>query len=151
MDRKEFIKLCGFACLGGSILTPLLAGCSGPPMLTGEISGDDILIPADSFVVPNSNPDNATKFRDCVIVSNKELEFPICVFRFSDTRYSALWMRCTHQGAELNVFGDRLECPAHGSAFTSTGAVLNGPAALPLRSFPVTVENNFLRISLKKA
>ena len=133
------------------MLSPTLLGCSGPPMLTGEISGTDILIPADSFVIPNSNPGETTKFRDCVIVSNKELEFPICVFRFSETRYSALWMRCTHQGAELDVFGDRLECPAHGSVFTATGVVLNGPATQPLRSFPVALDHDSLKISLKKA
>jgi Rieske Fe-S protein len=124
-----------------------LTGCSGPPLLIGEISGNDIIIPLDSFAVEGSSK----AYRDCVIVSNKQLEYPICVYRFSESRYSALLMRCTHQGAELQVYGDRLECPAHGSAFTSTGAVLNGPAALPLRSFPVIVENNFLRISLKKA
>ena len=147
MNRKEFLQLCCVACVGGSVLTPILSGCSGPPMLNAEISGTDILVPADSF----SLKDAPGKFRDCVIVYNKQLEFPICVYRFSGTKYSALWMRCTHQGAELQVFGDRLECPAHGSAFTDTGAVVNGPATEPLRSFPVTVENNQLRISLKKA
>ncbi len=115
-------------------------------MLTCEISGTDILVPLDSFIVQGT-----LKYRDSVVVYNKQLEYPICVYRFSEGAYSALWMRCTHQGAELQVFGDRLECPAHGSAFTSTGAVLNGPADEALRSFPVSTENGCLRISLKKS
>jgi Rieske Fe-S protein len=147
MNRKEFIKLCGLACVGGSVLTPILLGCSGSSMLNGEISGSDIIVPLDSFVTPGT----PSSYRESVIVYNKQLEYPICVYRLSENRYSALWMRCTHQGAELQVFGDRLECPAHGSAFTDTGAVVNGPATEPLRSFPVTVESNLLRISLKKA
>jgi nitrite reductase/ring-hydroxylating ferredoxin subunit len=116
-------------------------------MLNAEIFGSDIIVPIDSFTIQGS----PTSYRESVIVYNKQLEYPICIYRFSEARYSALWMRCTHQGAELQVFGDRLECPAHGSAFTDTGAVLNGPASEPLRTFPVVVENDRLRISLKQA
>lgn len=41
-----------------------------------------------------------------------------------ENKYHALWTGCTHQGTELQVFGDRLQCPAHGSEFANTGAVL---------------------------
>jgi len=58
-------------------------------------------------------------------------------------------MRCPHQGEELQVFGDRLECPAHGSEFNNKGIVQNGPADSNLRTFPVTIINNQLNISLK--
>jgi Rieske Fe-S protein len=58
-------------------------------------------------------------------------------------------MRCTHQGTELQVFGDKLQCPAHGSEFNSKGGVQNGPADTTLRTFPVEIKNNLLHISLK--
>ena len=58
-------------------------------------------------------------------------------------------MQCTHQGAELQVFGDKLQCPAHGSEFTNKGIVQSGPAETKLRSFPVIIEANQLKISLK--
>jgi Rieske Fe-S protein len=58
-------------------------------------------------------------------------------------------MRCTHQGTELQVFGDKLQCPAHGSEFNNSGAVQNGPADIKLRTFPVTLDNHQLKISLK--
>ncbi len=58
-------------------------------------------------------------------------------------------MKCTHQGTELQVFGDKLQCPAHGSAFNYRGKVENGPANTSLRTFPVTIHNNELKISLK--
>ena len=91
------------------------------------------------------------EFKKYVIVQNEILQYPICVFRFSGNEYAALWMRCTHQGTELQVFGDKLQCPAHGSEFTSRGLVQNGPADMKLRSFPITIENNQLKISLKAA
>ena len=58
-------------------------------------------------------------------------------------------MRCTHQDAQLEVFGDRLECPAHGSEFNDRGKVMEGPAQANLRTFPVTIQKDKLYISLK--
>ena len=84
-----------------------------------------------------------------IVVNNDILQYPICVYRFSEKEYSALWMRCTHQGTELQVFGDKLQCPAHGSEFNNMGAVQNGPADAMLRTFPITIEKNQLKISLK--
>jgi Rieske Fe-S protein len=57
-------------------------------------------------------------------------------------------MQCTHQGAELQAFGDKLQCPAHGSEFSNRGQVESGPATAPLRTFPVSADNNELKISL---
>jgi Rieske Fe-S protein len=59
-------------------------------------------------------------------------------------------MRCTHQGTELQVYGDKLQCPAHGSEFGNKGELKNGPAATHLRSFPISIDNDQLKISLKK-
>jgi nitrite reductase/ring-hydroxylating ferredoxin subunit len=77
------------------------------------------------------------------------LKFPVCVYRFSETSYTALYMRCPHQGAELQVFGDRLQCPAHGSEFDDKGVVKTGPADTNLRTFPVSINKDQLLISLK--
>jgi Rieske Fe-S protein len=47
------------------------------------------------------------------------------------------------------VFGDRLQCPAHGSEFSNKGIVGNGPADTNLRTLPVTIQNDNIYISLK--
>jgi Rieske Fe-S protein len=88
-------------------------------------------------------------FKKYVIIQNDILKFPICVYRINENQYSALWMRCTHQGTELQVFGEKLQCPAHGSEFDNTGAVQSGPAELNLRTFKVSPVEKQLRISLK--
>jgi len=89
------------------------------------------------------------QFKKYLVVHNDLLQYPICVFRLDENDYSALLMRCTHQGTELQVFGNRLQCPAHGSEFDNKGKVQHPPAQADLRSFPVIIEDDQLRISLK--
>ena len=143
MQRKEFLKACGFACLGGGVLGSLLTGCAGTKMITGAIKDTDLVVPVAAF---HTTEDTVRKY---VVVHQEQLKYPICIYRFSDTEYTALFMRCPHQGAELQVFGDRLECPAHGSEFNNKGIVQNGPADTNLRMFPVTINGDQLKISLK--
>jgi len=148
VDRKDFIKTCGLACVGGIGMTTLMQGCTGTKLLTGKIVGDDLVLPVSDFKTKKGNKDSFKKY---IIVQHDMLQYPVCVYRFSENEYAALWMRCTHQGTELQVFGDKLQCPAHGSEFTSKGLVQNGPANAMLRTFPVIIENNQLKISLKAA
>ena len=45
---------------------------------------------------------------------------------------------CTHQGCIVGEAGKTLACPCHGSVFDGrTGAVVNGPAGAPLKSYKV--------------
>ena len=143
MERKTFIKTCGMACMGGMLLGPLLEGCSSTKMIPGTIAGSDLVLPTTAFFTKSG------KYRTYVLVGNEQLRFPICLYRFSDDNYSAVLMRCTHQGAELQVFGDRLQCPAHGSEFNNHGQVTSGPADKTLRTFPVTIANDQLFIDLR--
>ena len=146
MDRKDFIKNCGFACLGGAAMAAVLQGCTSTKIMSGKIAGDDLIIPISDF---ETRAGNETHYKKYIVVQNEILKYPIYVYRHNENEYAALWMRCTHQGAELQVFGDKLQCPAHGSEFNSKGGVQNGPADMKLRTFPITVENNQLKISLK--
>ncbi|OSZ77175.1 hypothetical protein CAP36_12230 [Chitinophagaceae bacterium IBVUCB2] len=146
MDRKNFIKSCGFACIGGTAMAAVFQSCTSAKILSGQIAGDDLIVPFTDF---ETRAGNEKHFKKYIVVQNDLLQYPICVYRFNENEYTALWMRCTHQGAELQVFGDKLQCPAHGSEFSSKGAVQNGPADNTLRTFPVTIEKNQLKISLK--
>jgi nitrite reductase/ring-hydroxylating ferredoxin subunit len=138
MNRKQFIVKCGLCAMG---LPVVLAGCAGTRYVTVPIEGDSLVVPTSSF----STEKQTLKY---IVVQNDRLEYPVCVYRFADDDYKALLMKCTHQGTELQVFGDRLQCPAHGSEFTNNGAVQNGPADRPLRTFTVSVENDSIKIRL---
>ncbi|MGC3943009.1 MAG: Rieske (2Fe-2S) protein [Chryseolinea sp.] len=143
MQRKEFIKRCT-GCLGLLAAPAFIQGCAGTKYLNASIENSDMVVPLDAFADKSNGA-----FRSYVVLENEVLQFPICVYRISAEEYKALWMQCTHQGNELQVFGDMLQCPAHGSEFTRTGAVQNGPAYMSLRTFPVTITNDKLMISLK--
>ncbi len=129
-------------CLGVLASSMFLPGCSGTRYVTGNIQGSFLSIKEDDFL--NEDHD----YLKHVVVQNDALQYPIVVFRLSTDNYKALLMKCTHQGTELQVFGDRLQCPAHGSEFTNTGSVQNGPADTELRSFPVIKELKTLKIDL---
>jgi Rieske Fe-S protein len=144
MNRKEFVIKCS-SCIGLGSLALLLTGCAGTKYFSASIDGSELVVPTSEFV---SVGDGKVTIRKYVIAHNDKLEYPVCVYRFSDNEYSALWMQCTHQGTELQAFGDRLQCPAHGSEFSDRGLVQNGPADRNLRVFPVKVMNDQIRISL---
>ena len=143
MERKDFIQHCGFACLGGAMFFSMLEGCNSTKIVSGKISDSDLVVPVSYFLIKEN------KYRKYIVVQNEKLSYPVCVYRFNEQDYSALLMRCTHQGTELQVFGDKLACPAHGSEFSNKGVVRNGPADTNLRTFPVTVQNNQINISLR--
>lgn len=134
------------SCLGTMMMPAILQGCAGTKYFDASIEGNDMVIPLSSFEIIK---DGATQYRRYIVAENDTLQFPICVYRLDKDKYQALWMKCTHQGTELHVFGDRLQCPAHGSEFANTGAVQNGPAAEPLRTFPITISETTLKINLR--
>jgi Rieske Fe-S protein len=146
MDRKDFIKTCGLTCLCASTLSTLLQSCGASRIISGKIVMDELIVDIKNFTLDKGNKKG---FSDYIIVQNEILQFPVCVFRFNENEYSALWMKCTHQGNEVQVFGERLECPAHGSVFDNKGTVQQGPADEALRTFPLIIEKDRIRISLK--
>lgn len=145
MNRRDFISDSCKACLSATVLGSMLGSCTGTRYAAGRLNNDGLLVPLDEFVSKQGNG-----YRTFIIVRNDALQYPICVYRFGDKEYSALWMRCSHQGAELQASGDMLQCPAHGSEFSNKGQVTNGPADTDLRSFPVTLLNKELFIDLRK-
>lgn len=64
--------------------------------------------------------------------------------------YIALNVTCTHEGCSVSYSStaNNFPCPCHGSVFSVTGAVLNGPAATALKSYPVSKSGDILTITL---
>jgi cytochrome b6-f complex iron-sulfur subunit len=64
--------------------------------------------------------------------------------------FIALSAVCTHQGCMVGYdHGDgNLPCPCHGSVFSITGSVLEGPADSPLKTYELTQEGDLLTIVL---
>ncbi len=146
MNRKEFIKTCGYTCLGSFVLAWSLQSCASVLMINGTIEGENIIVKLSDFKIIKGEK---ITFRKYIIVQNDQLQFPISLYRINDHEYNALWMRCSHQGNELTAYGNKLHCSAHGSEFDNYGNVTNGPASDQLKKFPVIQENELLKISIK--
>ena len=145
MQRRKFIRTSCIACMTGFAVSTILESCATTHHINAEIQSSDLIIPLSEF---QFSKNNNTQFKKYLVVQNEKLQYPICVYRLDEKNYSALWMRCTHQGTELQVFGNKLQCPAHGSEFSNTGEVQNSPATEHLRKFPVSIEPTHLKISL---
>lgn len=73
----------------------------------------------------------------------------IFVMRTSATELQALSAVCTHAGCTVDWDGStQFNCACHGSQFSSTGAVVRGPAAVALKKFTATLDADVLTIKL---
>ncbi|MGN6439268.1 MAG: ubiquinol-cytochrome c reductase iron-sulfur subunit [Agriterribacter sp.] len=65
------------------------------------------------------------------------------------TSFVALSLICTHQQCTVNYdSGDNdFKCPCHGSEYSITGAVNQGPATAPLTKYTVSINNNVLTVT----
>ena len=146
MHRRELIKQSCLGCLTGSLLSISLSNCVVTHYATGFMENIGLAVSKSEFIYLKKEQALTRKY---IIVQNEKLEFPIYLYRFSENDFSAVWMKCTHQGAELRASGDALHCPSHGSEFNNRGMLSQGPAEINLRSFPISVLEDKILIDLR--
>lgn len=143
MERKDFLQK--FA-IGGSILLTapvLLNSCSDGTDDVMDDADDDT--DDDGITVDLTNDD----FSELGTVGGYAYTGNIIVIRSGDNSYLAFSKICTHQGCDVtyNHSEGELPCPCHGSVFSTSGAVLEGPASSGLKQYSVTKEGDTLTIS----
>jgi cytochrome b6-f complex iron-sulfur subunit len=139
MKRHEFIKQFAF---GGSILLTA-------PVIFSSCSKDEddpgLTVPGNEFEI---DLESAT-FASLKTVGGYAYNGNIIIIRSAENQYLAFAKACTHQGVTVvyqHATG-RLVCNQHGSIFSNTGAVVNGPATQALRRYNTTVSGSKLIIS----
>lgn len=145
MNRRCFIHVTCSVC-GSLPAAAWLGSCSPVHYVTGSLTSEGILLSTVKFLDPSQK---GAYYRKYIIVRHDDLEYPICLYRLSEKDYTALLMRCTHQGTELLAGGDKLHCPAHGSEYDQRGKVTQGPAEQNLRTFPVVADDMRILIQLR--
>jgi len=150
IDRRTF---CIQACQAASCLAlgSLAAACGGgggsspsnvPQLssLNGNVSGSAVVVQIDSS-------SSLATVGGAAMVRSSGGTF--LVARTAQDSFSALTTVCTHETCTITGFDNaNFVCPCHGSKFSTTGRVVNGPASAPLRSFATSFSNNVLTISL---
>jgi Rieske Fe-S protein len=146
MDRKDFIKTCGISCAGLAGMALGISGCASVYSVQGTVARNVISFPEDAFTEIKKSGEKVQ--RPVVIVHVDNLKFPVAVYNNGENRYTALWLKCSHQGNEVSVHGDLLSCSAHGSEYDTSGKVIKGPAKEALRRFNVRTEGAKILIDL---
>lgn len=104
----------------------------------------------------NNNPDNVlsidltdNKYASLGETGASIVESSIIVIN-TGSGFLALSSLCTHQGCQVSYDhgSNNLPCPCHGSVFSTTGSVVEGPANSPLRKYNITQEGDILTIPL---
>lgn len=127
IPRRKFIALAAGGCAALA-----LPGCASVMATRFPTSGGQVRIPLASY------PQLAQPGEHLVLLPEGSAS-PIYLFALEGGRYIALSSVCTHLGCIVEVEGERLVCPCHGSTYERSGQVVRGPAENPLRAIPLTV------------
>jgi cytochrome b6-f complex iron-sulfur subunit len=158
--RREF---CGTACraltvaaLGGSMASLLQAcgggGSSSPTGTSGSFGGSALPSVNGTAVSGGVTVDVAAgsplaTVGGAALVRSSSGTF--LVARTGQDTFSALTARCTHESCTItDVSNQTYVCPCHGSRYTQSGQVQNGPATRNLRSFATRFASDVLTITL---
>lgn len=162
MKRGEFLRSLGlststlmaFYCLGTTMTacgskdddpTPdpdPNPGTGSGSGISGTTSGNAI-----NFTVDMTNSNNTKlKTNGGFIITGDVL-----VAKTTAGAYVALSKICTHEGNPVTYreSSNDVFCQTHGSTFSITGAVTNGPAASPLKTYTVTVSSDGNTLTVK--
>lgn len=124
MDRREFVQTATGAALAAGI-----CGCAS---LRGiPVGADGGIVRLTLADYPRlSAPDGF------LLIRPAGLDHHVVLLALEGGEYAALSPICTHQGCTVDVAGDRLACPCHGSEYDRRGDVLRGPAERSLTRYP---------------
>lgn len=145
MDRKEFLKICGFSCLGILGLSGMMQSCGTTHYASTNVQGNRLIVSKKEFEIIKND---TIRYRNHVVSKIEGINYPIIIYKNLNDTYSAFLLRCSHQGAELTVNGDVLTCSAHGSEFGKNGEVIQGPAEQQLTAFKVQTDAQNIYIQL---
>jgi nitrite reductase/ring-hydroxylating ferredoxin subunit len=141
MDRKDFIKNCGWACVGVLGSSLMLSSCKSTQTISAIRENNYLLVAREKL---QKQATKTTLYQ----LENSQLSHPLLIVESGET-YTILEMRCTHQNNGLELFGDRLQCAAHGSEFNIQGAVLKGPAEMQLKEYNWQLDERHLKINIE--
>lgn len=141
MNRRELIRNVAAGTVSLFVVPAVFTSCEDD-----LADPDDNTNPDDGILTIDLNNDNYSQLGDAggfvkvdnVIIINTGEEF------------IALSSVCTHQGCAVSYSSadNNLPCPCHGSVFSTSGSVLEGPADTPLKKYELSQEGDILTITL---
>ena len=148
MERKDFIEKVGLSA-ASILIFGCMQGCSksdspAPTQPTGS-TNNNTTKPVDFTIIITANPYTSLNTAGGFYIDKTN---NIIIARTLTNEFIAVSSLCTHQQVTIDFepSNNKFSCSAHGSVFSTTGAVLNGPAASPLKQYNTKLTGNSLRV-----
>jgi len=144
MERKDFIEQVGLS--GAAILIfGCMQGCKKSDGTTTNNNGNNNNATVDFTIDISKSPYDALKNIGGFYV---EPITNVIVVKTTASEIIAVSAICTHQQASITyqANNNRFYCAAHGSVFTTTGAVTTGPATTALKKYQTSLTGTLLRV-----
>jgi cytochrome b6-f complex iron-sulfur subunit len=157
MNRKEFLKN-----LGLSSATLMALYCMGNLTACSSKSDPQPAPPTGTTPTPPTSttptpPPASTKVDFTLDLNQNDyknlkdngefiIKDGIIVARAKDGTFVALSAACTHEGTNVTLKDNLLNCSNHGSNFNLDGSVKNGPAATALKKYNIAFNATALTV-----
>jgi cytochrome b6-f complex iron-sulfur subunit len=139
MNRRDLIQK---VLIGGTtilVIPDLVSSCSKSNGTDGNTGGNNTL----TLDLTDSKYTALNTVGGFVVVQN-------IIVANTAAGYVALSSVCTHQGCTISYSStnNNFPCPCHGSVYSTSGSVINGPATVALSSYAVSKSGTTLTITL---
>ncbi|MFD2144631.1 QcrA and Rieske domain-containing protein [Mucilaginibacter antarcticus] len=148
MERNEFLSALGIGALGvcmGSCLSACSKSDSGAPS-----SGNNTNNPPP----PAGTTFTADLGSSLTNIGDTKVSNGIILARVAAgntaSSFTAVQVACTHEGTSINYNNGQgvFICPLHGSIFSKTGAVVQGPASTALKQYAISITGSTLTVTV---
>jgi len=146
MERDEFLSKLGIGALAVCMGTCMAACSKSDNAAPNNPGGGTVNPPAGGTTITADLSSSLTAIGDSK-VSNGVIIVRIAAGNVASS-FTAVQVACTHEGTSINYNNSQslFICPLHGSIFSKTGAVVQGPATTALKQYTVTVASNTLTV-----
>ena len=153
--RRNFLKGLTGGILAGTVALPILQACTPtsvplPPDNTGATIDANGRVTVDVSDLTANNP---AKVAPGVTGPDN---FPVMITFVSAGTYTALSMKCTHQGCQVDsqLSSGDIHCSCHGSMFHLDGSLDNGKtltvtSALPTYPLDYDASSNSVKVKVR--
>ncbi len=136
MDRKEFLASLG---IGAAFIaySTCVEGCNVQNPVSSAPSNVDFTLDLTAAANNSLKTSGGYVYNQGIIVA-----------RTTAGTYVAVYSVCPHAGAtvQYDSRNNRFNCPAHGSNFSTTGSLINGPANTGLKQYNTSLNGTSLRV-----
>lgn len=151
-ERRDFLKKTGSLAVMSMFGVSFFTSCasdddtlpSGSPSTNNPpVSSSGVTVSNNTVVIDLAQATNLKSSGAWVLIESARM-----LVVNTGSGFSALTSVCTHAGCatQWSLSGGEFECGCHQSRFTTSGAVVQGPANQPLASFQNSLSGDILTI-----